>query len=224
MVTGRNGPRIAYNIATTELPTSVSRLSAWFESWRGLGSWLTYIRRLDRTLFRPEALSYFESAVVIIATFAIPLLALYALSRSSWRPRLLFGGFLVTGLVAMVGLFPDRRPLPPRRLRGRPLAELDPRLLVPQRVQGWAGLGDGRCHPVGHGVRARAGSPPNVADSAPSFRHAVGRLVWPVLFIAIIGLASYPFWTGDLYSETSNLREVPDYWYDAASYLNGQEG
>ena len=109
---GRNGPRIAYNIATTELPTSVSRLSAWFESWRGLGSWLTYIRRLDRTLFRPEALSYFESAIVIIATFAIPLLALYALSRSSWRPRLLFGGFLVTGLVAMVGLFPIDNPFP----------------------------------------------------------------------------------------------------------------
>ena len=224
VVAGRNGPRIAYNIATTELPTSVSRLSAWFESWRGLGSWLTYIRRLDRTLFRPEALSYFESAIVIIATFAIPLLALYALSRSSWRPRLLFGGFLVTGLVAMVGLFPTDDPFP----LGGFVADLSQNsILVSSFRNGykagpaWA-MGVATLSALAY-VRVQERLR-DVAGSAPSFGHTVGRVAWPVLFIAVIGLSSFPYWTGDLYSKTTNLREIPDYWYDAASYLNGQEG
>ena len=59
-----SGPEVSANLRTTELPEAVARTSSWFESWRGLGFWLTYFRDALPALdvLRSPAIPYFTAA------------------------------------------------------------------------------------------------------------------------------------------------------------------
>ena len=69
-----SGPEVSANLRTTELPETVARTSSWFESWRGLGFWLTYFREPSprSTCFGRRRCPYFTAPGVIAASFVAP--------------------------------------------------------------------------------------------------------------------------------------------------------
>ncbi|HEV3451687.1 MAG TPA: alpha-(1-_3)-arabinofuranosyltransferase family protein [Acidimicrobiia bacterium] len=210
----------AENLGTTELPRTVSSHSTWAESWRGLGNWLSYLRT-SLGVARPESISYFTNALVVAATCVIPVVAVAVVWRSRWRPRLVFGGMAVLALVLMVGLYPTDH----LTIAGRVLQfGYDHSLVIRSfrdTYKAGAGLGMGLSALFAVGVidgtrwlgRRR---PPRSAFWI--------RFLGLGLAVIVIGVASFPFWTGRLYSRTNRVAAVPQYWRSATAWLDRQPG
>jgi arabinofuranan 3-O-arabinosyltransferase len=198
----------------TESPATVSAASSWSESWRGLGFWITYARDGGR-LVRPQHSAWFDSAPIVLATFAVPVAALAALALSRWRARLLFGAFAFVGLVAMVGSYPPDHP----SIAGRLL--LDAYDAVPSLTAlrntykaGFA-LALGLAGLLGGAAALAAG------------RLAGRRLLAGVaagLAVGLFAVAAFPFWTGGLYSTDNRTEKVPGYWRAAVAWLDARPG
>jgi arabinofuranan 3-O-arabinosyltransferase len=207
------------NLTTTELPRTVSSHSSWSETWRGLGSWLTYLR-IPTGLTTPQAASYFTNALVLAATFAIPVIALATLWRSRWRPRLLFAAIALVSLILMVGLYPTTN----LTLVGKVLnAAYNQSVFIRSfrdSYKAGAGVGIGISVLVGVGVADL----PRHLGRGPSPRKrtvGVGALLAVVL---IVSIASFPFWTGRLYAPNQGVTQIPQYWQSAIAYLNREPG
>ncbi|HEX9993316.1 MAG TPA: alpha-(1-_3)-arabinofuranosyltransferase family protein, partial [Acidimicrobiales bacterium] len=194
----------------TETPETVSQASSWSESWRGLGFWISYARDGGR-LVRPQHAAWFDSAPVVLATFAVPVAAVLALARSRWRGRLLFAAFAVVGLVAMVGSYPPDHP----SVVGRLL--LDAYDAVPSltalRNTYKAGFA------LALGLAGLLGAAALLAGR----RRLVGVAAAAVA-VAVFAVASFPFWTAGLYSTDNRTDTVPGYWRDALAWLDRQPG
>ena len=214
-----SAPLVAENLSTTELPATVSRNSSWAESWRGLGFWLSYFRTTAGPA-RPEAGPFFGNALVIASCFAVPVVAIGSMWWSRWRGRLLFAGMAIVSLVLMVGLFPISRPAP----IGRVLDEAYNRILFLRGLRSGYKAGPG----FAMGIAALFGV--GVADIVGRLRHSVleslpgasrfaFRIV-PLLAIAVIGVSSFPFWTGSLYSPADRVDALPQYWQQAIAAVN----
>lgn len=216
---------VAQNLATTELPRTINRESSWAESWRGLGSWLTYLETPTGPL-RPESSGYLTRGLAIGASFAVPSAAIAALWRSRWRPRLLFGMMLVSALVLMVGLYPVDHPAPFGRLEDN----LFQHVLALRSLRngykaggGWAlavgtllGIGA-----AGIGDRLAARSRRGRGTSTPAWSV---RVVVGLAAAGVIAAGAYPFWNGQLYSRTDRVTSIPSYWRDAVDWLDSQPG
>jgi arabinofuranan 3-O-arabinosyltransferase len=219
-----SAPVVAENLTTTELPQTVSSRSSWSESWRGLGSWLTYFYRPGGGPLRPEALPYLFHPVVVTVTFALPLLAIVTLWRSRWRARLCFGVLMATGLVAMVGLYPpgDAPPL------GAGLESLVDRFLFARSFRNTYKAGStfmlGLACLVAVGIvdagRIIRQAPPRRPLAAKSGRAWTAAAV--VATLLVVSTAAFPFWTGNLYSTEDRLNDVPQYWHDALGWVDSQ--
>src|SRR5262245_25340045 len=96
---------IAGNVNGTELPAHVAQNSSWFETMRGLGWWLLYFHS-DKGVELRQFGPYFTSAPIIVASVALPLLALLAIGWTRARERLLFGILMLVGAGIVVGGFP----------------------------------------------------------------------------------------------------------------------
>jgi arabinofuranan 3-O-arabinosyltransferase len=212
-------PIVAENLSTTELPTTVSKNSSWAESWRGLGFWLSYFRTTTGSA-RPEAAPFFTNGLVIVTSFAIPVIAIASLWWSRWRARLLFAGMAIVSLVLMVGLYPVARPAP----IGRFIDDAYNNILFLRGLRSGykagAGFAMGLAALFGVGVadvvrRLRH----SVLEALPSASRAAVRIV-PVLAIAVIGIASFPFWNGSLYSPADRVNALPQYWKQAIAAVN----
>lgn len=217
---------IVENLGATELPATVNRNSSWSETWRGLGNWLTYFRE-TAGLLRPESAGYFSNALVIAATFAVPVVALCTVWRSRWRPRLLFAAIAVVSLILMVGLYPIEHAVPAGRVLQ--FAYDNSLLLHSLRNTYKAGAG------LGIGMSALFGV--GVADAARSLtqrllqrgHQRVTRARWArrivfTLAALVVALASFPFWSGHLYSRADRVKRVPQYWYNALDWLDHRPG
>jgi arabinofuranan 3-O-arabinosyltransferase len=209
-------PAAAENLQTTELVSTVHRSSSWTESWRGLGSWLTYFRRAQSGLGRPEAAAYFSDVPVIVATFATPVLALVGLAVVRSRARLLFGALVVSGLVLMVGPYPTSGPPPLGWLLLQVYEHWPPSVGFRSGykagsafVMGTAGLLAGIITSF-----ARRG-----AHSRPG---PAARALFGVIVAALV-LGSHPLWTGNLYVEADGFDEIPLYWEEALSHVDRLE-
>lgn len=222
------------NLLATETAVDISRASSWSESWRGFGFWLAYWSD-SRGVVLPQFGSYFW-APVVAATFVAPVLAVGAVWRTRWRPRLLFAGMLVLGLTLMVGAFPVGQSSP----YGRAL------LWLYERVPGVLALRSG--HKAGAivalGVAALAGVAlaglvrwalarsatrrPAFRDAAPGdarpARRSVLRLGTLAVVAGAIALSCYPFWSGRLFAPLEGTSGIPTYWTDATDWLNRQPG
>jgi O-antigen/teichoic acid export membrane protein len=59
----------------------------------------------------------------------------------------------------------------------------------------------------------------SVLESLPSASRFAFRAT-PVLAVAVIGISSFPFWTGSLYSPGDRVSALPDYWQKAIAAVN----
>ena len=206
------------NLALTETVREINRTSSWSESWRGLGFWGAYWGDSRGAIF-PQFARFFWWPVVLV-TFAVPIAAVTMLWRSRWRPRLLFAGILVLGLVLMVGAYPldDTTPY------GRFL------LWAFDRFPGILAIRSG--HKAGVLVTLGAAVLAAVCfaavlraarDRARSWRRPL-PVVGAGIVAAVVLVVSFPFWTGRLYSPNEGVDEIPAYWEEATDFLDDQPG
>ena len=219
---------ISANLRTTELPESVARTSTWSETWRGLGNWLTYFFSFAEGLNRPQSASYFTAPDAILASFVAPVAALIALALVRWRLRLLFGLMLLVSLVLMVGAHEDGSPF------GRLLASAydHSELATAFRATYKAGAGLMLAIAIltGVGVAAMVRGVvrnPDGRHTPHSRRARFRRLSLGVLLPVVVAegllVASYPFWTGQLYPDDVGFKSLPHYWERTFDYLGEQE-
>jgi hypothetical protein len=109
-IQSRQGPDF---LAFTEQPHSIWSTSSMSESLRLMGYWLSYFRtgfgnfQAASTAVRP----YLTSAPVIVATFAVPLMAFGGLLLSRrWRYAPFFGLLAVGALLVMAAGYPPGKP------------------------------------------------------------------------------------------------------------------
>lgn len=192
----------------TESVEGVHATTSWSESWRGMGFWPSYFPD-SGGLLRPQHAGYLDHPVVVLATFVPAALAVIVLGWSRWRPRVLLAGLALVSLVLMVGPFPITRPPPVGQL----LLALYRRApsLTTLRTSYKAGAG------LAMGLAALLG----VAVATVS---AGRRWAWagPAAALALIGVVSFPFWTGRVYSPEDRMRHVPTYWSEALRWLDAQ--
>ncbi|MEY2478214.1 MAG: arabinofuranan 3-O-arabinosyltransferase, partial [Actinomycetota bacterium] len=201
----------ARRLAETEAPENANVASSWAETWRGLGFWLSYIR--DRTgLQRPQTAAYFTNVPLVVATFVPGCVALFAVWRSRWRPRLAFGAMMLTSLVVMVGSY-GRGSTPYGRLLLSAYSNVSWLGGLRASYKAGAGLAMGLAALFALGATSL---PPSVTQRF--------RQQWLPTAVAagLIAVVSYPFWTGHLYPEQQRMDSaIPGYWKDALAYLDG---
>ena len=230
-----SAPDVSANLRATELPDAVARTSSWFESWRGLGFWLTY--PFIGGLLRPNATPYFTEPGVVAACFVAPLGALITLALGRWRHRLLFGAMLLLSLVLMVGMHGVEGDPLQRSAGGSPFGHLLSFLFEQSEIargfrttyKAGAGLMLAIAALLGVGVSyvvAAALPGRRVERSAVRLLPRVRRLA-PIFVVAAVTLgivvASFPFWTGRLYPEELGFRSIPRYWERTFEYLDAQD-
>ncbi len=197
----------------TESVDALNQTSSWAESWRGLGFWISYFPIGER-LLRPHHAAYFDSAPVILATFAAPLAALAVLAWSRWRPRLLMVGLTLVSVTAMVGSYPSHRPFPLGGLLLDAYERLPALAILRTSYKAGAGLALGVSCLVGVGVAA--------ATTALTRSRSRWRLLPAGVTLALVGVASFPFWTGHLYPPVKRMGDVPEHWVEAIAWLDAQ--
>ena len=221
---------IRENLRTTELPETVARTSSWFESWRGLGFWLTYFKEFSvGDLLRPQVNSYFTSPALIAASFVAPVGALIVLALGQWRYRLLFGSMLLVSLVLMVGLYGIEGPSPFGQVLSFGFDHSEFIQGFRATYKAGAGfmlavavlLGVGLASLARQAPQAPGDGPPR-SDARPGWRPPVARLVVAVVVLGVV-VASFPFWTGRLYAGDDTFESIPPYWTRAFRYLDAQE-
>lgn len=192
----------------TESVEAVHATSSWSESWRGMGFWPSYFPE-SGALLRPQHAAYLDNPLIVLATFMPAAVAVIVLGWSRWKPRVLLAGLALVSLVLMVGPFPTRRPPPVGHLL-LSLYRWVPSLTA-LRTSYKAGAG------LAMGLAALLG----VAVATVS----VGRRwAWPApaAALALIGVVSFPFWTGRVYSPDDRMRGVPTYWTEALRWVDAQ--
>ncbi|MDW3213101.1 MAG: alpha-(1-_3)-arabinofuranosyltransferase family protein [Ilumatobacteraceae bacterium] len=109
LIQGRYGTDV---LPYSESLADVSLTATSAETWRGLGYWLFYVRD-PFSATTTESLRYLSSTVSIALSYALPLLALAALTWCRWAHRRYVAGLIGIGLVLAVGVHPigDRSPL-----------------------------------------------------------------------------------------------------------------
>ncbi|MFL6127598.1 MAG: alpha-(1-_3)-arabinofuranosyltransferase family protein, partial [Mycobacteriales bacterium] len=105
-------------VENSEPPAAVAGPSSAAEVLRGLGLWTLYGSG-GRGQWLPGFAAYLDSPVVLVASFALPVLAALALLVTRGTARRLGLGLVLLAVPVMVGLFPPGRPAPFGRLLGR---------------------------------------------------------------------------------------------------------
>lgn len=191
----------------TENVRTVALASAPGDVLRGLGNWFFYGR--DRTGWSvDQAPSYAgESDIVVLLSYAVPMLALGAVFVLRWAHRTYFALLIAIGTVVAAGAWPPTQPRPYGSLweavttsTSAGLAFRNSPRVVPIVVLGMAGILAGAVGAVpAHRWRAAGGA--------------------AVAGVAVLGLL--PVWqTGFLTDSMTRPEEVPAYWVDAARALD----
>jgi arabinofuranan 3-O-arabinosyltransferase len=206
---------LSENLAKTEAPGAVAVASSWTESWRGLGFWLVYLGKLPFAALA-QTQEYVSSVHLIVATFAIPVVALLTILRSHWRARIVFGFIMLVGVATMVGAYPTTDSTPFGRALLSAFESGPPFSGLRNTYKGSSALALGVSVLCAVGIVS--------AVRAFSQRRYWLRPIIVVAFILVAIVASTPFWTGSLYEATTRMTKVPGYWDAAISWLNNQPG
>lgn len=204
-VQGRYGlPILRY----TETYEAVARASTPAEVLRGLGYWFGYGRDAVSPWVEPVG-AYTRSPALLVATTAVPALALVALARSRWRARALPVLLVLVGVVVSVGAHPYGSPsLVGRVLRAVIGTDVGGALRSTPRAVPLVALGLGLG--LGAGVEALAA------------RRPVLRWWAPVAVVLLVAAVLPSLWAGRLMT-SSILRDeaLPTWWTDVAADLDG---
>jgi arabinofuranan 3-O-arabinosyltransferase len=213
------------NLRETESPLALNASSSWSESWRGLGGWLLYFR--DQTgIVKPQVGIYLDSPITLLATFAVPIMAVAFVMFSKARERLLFGMLMIVGLVLMVGQYPLDDPSPFGRLV-RWVYDVFPRSQVLRSTyKAGSGAMLGTVLLAALGLEAGLRRTRRVIQARAAQDDRVDpRLAWaPALGVGLVALlVSQPFWRGELY-ENTELESIPGYVEEAFAWVDAQPG
>ncbi|MEO7428139.1 MAG: alpha-(1-_3)-arabinofuranosyltransferase family protein, partial [Acidimicrobiales bacterium] len=205
---------LTQRLESTETPAVVALASSWSESWRGLGFWVSYLREGGHPI-RSTGAPYMTGIASVMLTFAPAILAVGAIwwARRD-RARLLFAAMAVAGVFLMVGAHPAEHPPPWGRgwlwtLNGFPSASV---VRATYKAGITATLGVAVL--VGIGVSALAGRA----------RTVVGRRLVVAGLVVVLVSGATPFWRGELYEPTNQMRAVAGHWSDAMAWLDHQQG
>ncbi len=208
---------VRVNLETTETPETVAATTSASESWRGLGMWLSYFRLGGRQL-RDQAAPYFSSGIVIAATFALLIVAGAALLTR--RSRLVAGLAVLAAatVVVMVGIHPLGEPSPLGRVLDR---GFDESLFVRgfrSTYKAGAGLQVALALLTGVAVAGASSLP----MGARRWHRWVGRALLGTGLVAVLAVASFPFWTGELYPSDDRHDDIPAYWTETFEWFDDQ--
>ena len=190
----------------TENVRTVAEVSTPGDVLRGIGNWFFYGR--DRTGYSiDQAADYATNDLVVVLSYAVPVVALGAALLVRWAHRAYFGLLVIVGTIVAVGAWPIADPSPYGSLWERFASETSVGLafrnsprVVPIIVLGMAGL-----------LAALVGSLP-----APSWRRVAGVAVAALAVGALL-----PVWqSGYLSDGVSRPEEVPEYWRSATAAMD----
>jgi arabinofuranan 3-O-arabinosyltransferase len=203
---GETGEAVA---AFTETPANVATTSSYAETLRLLGYWVMYFQQ-DGKAAIPGAVGYLTDALLLVASFLVPVLAAACALLARARARAFAVILLAVAVPVMVGLFPPTAPSPFGRLLRAAFENVPGAIAF--RTTNKAGALVTLAYALLFGFGAaelfrRTGPIPTVA-----WRAVVAGAAVVVLAVAVM-----PAWTGGLYP----LRyHVPDYWQRLARDVN----
>ena len=185
-------------VDNSETPAGVAGPSSAAEVLRGLGLWPMYGSG-GRGLWQPGFSAYLDSPVVVVASFALPVLAAGALLVTRGAARRLGLGLVLLAVPVMVGLFPPDRPSP----FGRVLAwSFD---TVPFAAAFRTTNKIGSLLVLGTAVLVAAG----VAWAWRRWPADRSRAATALGLAVVLAAGTVPAWTGNLYVSAVDL---PAYW------------
>jgi arabinofuranan 3-O-arabinosyltransferase len=193
-------------VDNSETPQGISGPSSAAEVVRGLGLWPLYGSG-GRGVWLPEFAGYLTSPAVVLASFALPALAVGGALLVRGPLRRLGLGLLLVAVPIMVGLFPVAHPAPFGRALGWAFVHVPFAAGFRTTNKVGAVLVVGLTLLVTAGVVAAWRRWPR-----PGPRAAVAC----VLALVLAG-STAPAWTGHLYVSSVDL---PPYWQQAAAELN----
>jgi len=202
---GGTGSAVA---AFTEQPASVASTSSYAETLRLLGFWVMYFQQ-DGRLAMPGVVGYLTSAPLLVASFAVPLLAAACALLARAKARAFAVILLAVAVPVMVGLFPPSTPSPFGRLLRAAFEHVPAAIAF--RTTNKVGALVALAYALLFGLGA-----------AELFRRASGserrwRAALAVAVAAVLAVAVLPAWSGGLYP----IRyRVPDYWRRLARDVN----
>lgn len=195
-------------LALTEPPELVNSVSSYAETARGMGNWLAYFR-FGSTQPRAHLEPLVTSPLVVLATFALPIVGLIFVARSSWRYRVVF--VVLFGAAAMVGVGVYAQPsswwgaVVSWAYETVPAAEA---FRNTSKVAGMLALSTAILF----------------AFAMWSVAQQIARVQLRVLAAvgagAVVVAASVPVWTGNVYSSSRQLSGVPSYWREATEWID----
>ena len=211
-----SSPVVSRNLATTELATGVAQSSSSFESWRGLGHWLSYFL-LGGGLSATSAERFMTNPIVILCSFVSLAFALVALGWRRTPLRRTWGALLALTIVVMVGAHsPEASPI--------------------GAAFNWAFTHVGGVVAFRSTFKAGAMAILAVAVLATSgfimifewltakiARFGTKRLA-TVVFAVVIALplvvSAYPFLGGSLLGDNLSVAGIPQYWQNAFRWFD----
>lgn len=205
---------LAHRLAETESVAAVASSSSFSESLRGAGFWLLYFR-LEPGNFREHLDLFIANGWVVFATIIPLTVGIAGMSRRSNQTHLLALGWVLIGVVAMVGPFPTDNPTP----WGRALVEL------------FAASDGAFAFRSSHkaGVILAMGVSLLAAWALEDLGRAVAKREQGTVTVIAIGAAATvlatitaPFWTTPLYADSVSNAAIPVYWSDAADQLRAE--
>lgn len=203
-VQGRYGLPV---LQLTENVRTVALASAPGDVLRGLGNWFFYGR--DRTGWSVDQASSYAGAsdVVVLLSYAVPMLAIGAVFVLRWAHRTYFALLIVIGTVVAAGAWPTTG--------ARPYGSLWETLTTSTSI-GLAFRNSPRVVPIV--VLGMAGLLAGAIGAVPGHRwRSAGAAL--VSGAAVLGLL--PVWQqGFLTSSMTRPEEIPTYWMDAARALD----
>ena len=193
-------------IDNSETLTSVASTSSWSEVVRGLGLWPLYGQSISGP-WQPGFVPYLADIAVILASFAVLVLAVWGTIVTKLPVRaLILALFLVVGSV-MVGMHPPEHPSPLGQVMLSAF-EAFPSLLA-LRTTNKAGAGLALALTFGVALL--------VVWLSRRQLSGLARATSLTLVAVAVMLASQPVWAGQWFL---GRWAIPDYWQRASAYLN----
>ena len=203
---GRYGlPVVRY----TETYKTVATVSMAPEVLRGLGYWFFYGTDKLGPWIEPSV-TFTQNPLVLVSSYALPITALVAAALVRWRYRLFFLSMIVVGTLVAVASHPWEEPSLPGAVF-KALTRTDAGLAMRSTPRAVPLVVLGLAIFLGTGVSA-------LGRRLPRYSIVISGLT------ALLVVANLPtLWTGQMVA--SNLQrpeQVPQYWLDAAAYLDAQ--
>lgn len=193
----------------SETARVVNTTSSAPEVLRGLGYWFAYgSDRLDPWV--EPAVGYTQSPWLIAVTFAIPVIGLLSLGIVRWRHRAFVIALVLAGTVLAIGAYPFDSP-PPVGAAVKLFLDTDIGLAMRSLPRAVPILLLGIALGIGSLVGAAAEQVPR-------------RGLLGAIGVAVVAYAALPpLWTAGFAPDSlSRPEEIPDYWQEAAQYLDSR--